>query len=610
MSEVEFVLGWAFTLFSASLQTPYTTADPETLFEPKHWLLEHLLSRAQEHNTNKTMEQLRVHGLFTYPGHVMAPPRRTEEVKEPNEAPPASSTAESAEAVLASTGTRPRRNAARNAMKPARYVQDGDDAPQPPRHQRSTRRSLQQQFDAAVDNHPTTAPGRGRSGVVREPTVDTIPHSSQSPPHSPLPAAAAPRQPQSSRVGTVGTRLLNNTQAWIRANTPGGRMTTRVHSTAAPSWTNQCRSALQQLATALQQSPMDEAKVIGLVCVLWLLPAAVFATPGRTRGGRRGRRSRHHRIHHALEDRQLLAKLFTQVWGDQLQRGNTDDESEGILQRIADARDDDASVASSRDDAAMLGDASECAEQSSPSSLQSDNDSHSDSDCEHSGAREAKRAAQQVECHMAAGHLTRAMRCLSSTSSKADTRLAGERERLKVLHPSCPSQLPQCPADAQEADVDLDWMANEMAASDTGAAPGLSGWGSNMLSVLATNTHCVTALALILKHIINNTMPPAVRTLLTTARLVSLVKDDRGGRRPVAVGEMLYRLASRYALFRVIGHAQRLLAPHQFGVSEQDDCSQVVQSLQHLLTQSPQPVPSPPNRVRSGVSIPSPLRVP
>ena len=254
----------------------------------------------------------------------------------------------------------------------------------------------------------------------------------------------------------------------------------------------------------------------------------------------------------------------------------------------------------------MQGDASDEAESSSLDLSQDD----SDSGDEHGAAQEAKRSAQRVECHMAAGHVTRAMQCLSSTSRKANTRLSCERERLKELHPSCPSQLPQCPADAPEVEVDLDWMAREMATSDTGAAPGLSGWGSNMLSVLATDTHCVTALALILKHILNNAMPLPARTLLTTARLESLVKDDQGGRRPVAVGEMLYRLASRYALFCVLGHAQKLLAPHQFGVGEQDGCSQVVQSLQHLLTQSPRPAPASARRHHFAFSSPQPAPLP
>ena len=124
--------------------------------------------------------------------------------------------------------------------------------------------------------------------------------------------------------------------------------------------------------------------------------------------------------------------------------------------------------------------------------------------------------------------------------------------------------------------------------------------------MLATDTHCVTALALTIQFMLNNSVPPAVRTLLTTSTLVSLVKDEAGGRRPVAVGEMLYRLAARYALFRVLGPAQRLLRPHQYGVGEQDGCAQVVQSLQHLLTLTPKPTPRPAERHRFAFSSPRP----
>ena len=45
------------------------------------------------------------------------------------------------------------------------------------------------------------------------------------------------------------------------------------------------------------------------------------------------------------------------------------------------------------------------------------------------------------------------------------------------------------------------------------------------------------------------------------------------------MGEMLYRLAACYALFRVLGPAQSALSPHQYGVDEHDGCTQVVQSL-------------------------------
>ena len=42
---------------------------------------------------------------------------------------------------------------------------------------------------------------------------------------------------------------------------------------------------------------MDEAKVVTWLCVLWMLPQEVFTVPGRTRGGKAGRKSRQHRLH-------------------------------------------------------------------------------------------------------------------------------------------------------------------------------------------------------------------------------------------------------------------------------------------------------------------------
>ena len=400
-------------------------------------------------------------------------------------------------------------------------------------------------------------------------------------------AAAAPRHAPSTALDTEGARLLANTRSWIRTHLRRGRMAARVHSSATPSWTNQCRHVLQNLATALQESPMDETKVATHVSVLWLLPAAVFSLPGGSRGGTRGRHNRYNRIHRALEDRDLAAKLF--AW-------------------VASGAPQTASATAAPADVAAAAHASHDSTMSTDSdSSSSDSDTvmpDSDSDCAGTGQSDVtseprsstERIAQRVESHFRAGHISRALRSLTATSTKANTQLATERDLLKQLHPACPSTLPLCPADAPEVVVDPEWMVSEMAASDTGAAPGPSGWSSNMLSVLAQDTHCVTALSLIIQCIVNNKMPPAVRLLLTTSSLVSLVKDDYGGRRPLAVGEMLYRLAARYALFSVLGGAQKALRPHQYGIGEQDGCTHVVQSLQHLLTLPP--VAPPPERPR------------
>jgi hypothetical protein len=540
------------------------TPEVFTLFAPNHWLLTSLRSAVDRYTGPDVsmadhLEVLQLTGLTP-----VIPQPSTDPMPPPAPSP--------------STDTRAYARPQRNRRPPARFREEEGD--QPSTQPSTTRRSLEQQLNESITTSSVNGPKRRTQSAA-----------AAIQPHSPPPVEAAPRGPRFEPPATIGDRLLANTQDWTRTNMlKRGRMASRVHSTAVPSWTNQCRTAFQQLAVALQKSPMNEREVIGYVCVLWLLPAAVFCTPGRSRGGVQGRQSRHNRIHHALRDRELIAQLFASV----TQSTVLDDNAE-VQQEYATAL-QSANIVPENN----LSDPSDSLEDDSPTNA----DANTESD--------DVRIARKAESHFRAGHIQRALHCLASTSVKADTQLQEEREILHDLHPSCPSQLPPCPLDAPEVVVDLEWMAAEMHASDTGAAPGPSGWGSNMLRVLATDTHCVTALALIVQFIVNDAMPPVVRTLLTTTSLISLVKDDKGGRRPVAVGEMLYRLAARYALFRVLGPAQRALRPHQFGVGSQDGCTQVVQSLQHLLTLPPKPVQPPsestaaPSRSRSTRSQPAP----
>ena len=197
------------------------------------------------------------------------------------------------------------------------------------------------------------------------------------------------------------------------------------------------------------------------------------------------------------------------------------------------------------------------------------------------------RMARRAERMFALEDSSRAMQALSSTTSMADLNEKQERDKLRALHPPLAglSAMPGCP-DTPEISVSYAWMRDAMRDSDTAAASGPSGFGSNFLSVLATDVQCVHAMALLTQRIVNNTLPSAVRTVLTTCIVVSLGKDD-GGRRPLAIGDMFYRLASRYALSLVSRQAQTALAPHQFGIGQPDGCTQIVQSVQHLLTCAP-----------------------
>jgi len=195
------------------------------------------------------------------------------------------------------------------------------------------------------------------------------------------------------------------------------------------------------------------------------------------------------------------------------------------------------------------------------------------------------RCIQRAQRLFETGHTHKAMEALSSTTDMADLNSDEERQKLRDLHPAPRQAVPQCPQDAPEIVVDWRWVQSEMVASDNGSAPGPSGYGSNYLSVLATDQHCVDALTFFIQQIVNNRLPDVLRTLLTTCVLVSFVKDN-GGRRPIAIGDVFYRMAARYAVSLVSREVERKLSPHQYGVGSSDGCTQIVQSIQHVLSYS------------------------
>ena len=86
------------------------------------------------------------------------------------------------------------------------------------------------------------------------------------------------------------------------------------------------------------------------------------------------------------------------------------------------------------------------------------------------------------------------------------------------------------------------------------------------------------------KDIINGELPSEARDLLVTSRLVALAKPNSNGLRPIAVGELFYRLAAIVAMRRVSEQAAELLAPHQYGLGVAAGAEKIVHSLQHELT--------------------------
>ena len=104
------------------------------------------------------------------------------------------------------------------------------------------------------------------------------------------------------------------------------------------------------------------------------------------------------------------------------------------------------------------------------------------------------------------------------------------------------------------------------------------------LAVLARSDICRLGVMALLRDIVNGALPDEARQLLLASRLVALTKPSGDGYRPIAVGELFYRLAAIVAVRRVSSEAARLLSPHQFGIGVPAGGEKIVHSLQHELT--------------------------
>ena len=88
----------------------------------------------------------------------------------------------------------------------------------------------------------------------------------------------------------------------------------------------------------------------------------------------------------------------------------------------------------------------------------------------------------------------------------------------------------------------------------------------------------------LLKDIINGNLPDSARQLLLASQAIGLGKPDNNGIRPIAIGELFYRLAGVIVVRKVTADAAALLAPHQLGVGVRCGAEQILHSLQHSLT--------------------------
>ena len=159
------------------------------------------------------------------------------------------------------------------------------------------------------------------------------------------------------------------------------------------------------------------------------------------------------------------------------------------------------------------------------------------------------------------GRLATAARVITSDSSPA---VIDEStiDILDSLHPDGPAHpFPAAPRVDPTEPMDDDHILATLRSLSSFSSPGISGWTVPLLRLASKSPPFVSFLKTLANHILEGRAPGT--SLLTASRLLPIAKANRGIR-PIAVGEIFYRLSMK-AISRHVFDSSCLL-PNQFGV--------------------------------------------
>ena len=118
------------------------------------------------------------------------------------------------------------------------------------------------------------------------------------------------------------------------------------------------------------------------------------------------------------------------------------------------------------------------------------------------------------------------------------------------------------------------------------SAPGESGWTEELLDAALADDSVAFFISMIVRDIQNNDVSEVARDALTTCRLVALGKPG-GGIRPIAIGEVLLKIACAIAVGDVSPHLQEYLKDLQFGMLTSGGCEAVHHAMEAALAADP-----------------------
>ena len=154
-------------------------------------------------------------------------------------------------------------------------------------------------------------------------------------------------------------------------------------------------------------------------------------------------------------------------------------------------------------------------------------------------------------------------------------------EKLKQLHPQKPITF-NLPSDApQIACINPTELRSAGRRLAKGASPGPTGITDVIIRILLDDEICCVSFCHMLMDLINGELSKQVMARLRRARLVAIPKSDEHVR-PIAVGELILKLAGLILLQRHEGSLEKLFTPIQHGVMLKGGCEQVVHKLHAL----------------------------
>jgi len=182
-------------------------------------------------------------------------------------------------------------------------------------------------------------------------------------------------------------------------------------------------------------------------------------------------------------------------------------------------------------------------------------------------------AAKQVE----AGRLGHAARILGGLSS-APSRTAETIDILKSKHPNGPRHpFGSLAGPAAHSPPSAESIVEALYSFKPDTAPGVFGWTVPLLK-LAIRSESFKKMLVVLTSMILAGNAPA-QGLLCSSRLVALEKPD-GGVRPIAVGELIYRLCTKAVLRTTF--KPDFLSTGQFGVGTKGGVEPIIRAVQRV----------------------------